>query len=401
VSGPSALRAALESALAANPDDLAAHMAYADLLSEEGDPRGEFIRVQLAREAAEARGEDVSALVADERRLLALHEAAWLRTLHPLRLTDFGTMTFEATFRRGWVDSLDLYYLQPPLAAALARAPEARLLSRLRILDLEADVPAEELPPWDFEMLREGAEDEPSNPALAPLAGSASLANVRSLIIGGEDLPDNPDELDDQDPRFLSRVSGVGVVEIVRGMPRLEELRLLTMGVDTRRLFCLGSLGNLRVLQAYNCGHCPLRLLADNATFRGLTHLLLQPRRLYPDEQAHLRLGDVRPLLRSHNLPSLTHLSLRMSDIGDAGVEEIIASGILKRLNVLDLRYGKVTNHGAYRLASCPDARQLVRLVLSNNDLGPAGVLALQQAGVRAVTEEQGEGTDLFEFDME
>ena len=42
------LRLALEQALVENPDDLAAHAAYADLLMEEGDPRGEFIQVQLA-----------------------------------------------------------------------------------------------------------------------------------------------------------------------------------------------------------------------------------------------------------------------------------------------------------------------------------------------------------------
>src|SRR4051794_27599896 len=44
------LREALEAALIENPDDVAAHMAYADLLSEDDDPRGEFIQVQLALE---------------------------------------------------------------------------------------------------------------------------------------------------------------------------------------------------------------------------------------------------------------------------------------------------------------------------------------------------------------
>src|SRR5262249_7189339 len=36
---------ALEQALVENPDDLAAHGAYADYLMEQGDPRGEFIQV--------------------------------------------------------------------------------------------------------------------------------------------------------------------------------------------------------------------------------------------------------------------------------------------------------------------------------------------------------------------
>src|SRR5947209_8737880 len=45
-----ALREALESAILAHPDDLASHMAYADFLSDQGDPLGEFIRTHLALE---------------------------------------------------------------------------------------------------------------------------------------------------------------------------------------------------------------------------------------------------------------------------------------------------------------------------------------------------------------
>src|SRR5262245_17823379 len=50
--GPASLQAALEEALFANPDDRAAHSAYADYLHEQGDPRGEFIQIQLALEDA-------------------------------------------------------------------------------------------------------------------------------------------------------------------------------------------------------------------------------------------------------------------------------------------------------------------------------------------------------------
>src|SRR5215472_15320381 len=46
--GPSPLQKSLEQALADSPDDLGAHSAYADYLMEQGDPRGEFIQVQLA-----------------------------------------------------------------------------------------------------------------------------------------------------------------------------------------------------------------------------------------------------------------------------------------------------------------------------------------------------------------
>src|SRR5579872_2767624 len=46
----SSMREALETALVADPNDLANHMAYADWLAEQGDPRGEFIQIQLALE---------------------------------------------------------------------------------------------------------------------------------------------------------------------------------------------------------------------------------------------------------------------------------------------------------------------------------------------------------------
>ena len=59
----SALRQALEKALVEDPDDRAAHAAYADHLAEQGDPRGELIQVQLALEDEQVTG-------AQRRRLL-------------------------------------------------------------------------------------------------------------------------------------------------------------------------------------------------------------------------------------------------------------------------------------------------------------------------------------------
>ena len=43
-------KAQLEKSIFKNPDDATAHRAYADWLTQQGDPRGEFIRVQLELE---------------------------------------------------------------------------------------------------------------------------------------------------------------------------------------------------------------------------------------------------------------------------------------------------------------------------------------------------------------
>ncbi len=46
--GLPSLQAALEEAIREDPEDRAAHAAYADLLTEQGNPQGEFIQVQMA-----------------------------------------------------------------------------------------------------------------------------------------------------------------------------------------------------------------------------------------------------------------------------------------------------------------------------------------------------------------
>ena len=68
------LRAALEAALAEDFDDLAAHAAYADLLTEMGDPRGELIQVQLALEDVGCIGAGRAELERREEELLGAHE---------------------------------------------------------------------------------------------------------------------------------------------------------------------------------------------------------------------------------------------------------------------------------------------------------------------------------------
>src|SRR5215469_1293480 len=72
------LRDALEAALVEDPDDLATHRAYADYLQEQGDPRGEFIQVQLALEDPTRSAAERKTLQQREAKLLKAHQAEWL-----------------------------------------------------------------------------------------------------------------------------------------------------------------------------------------------------------------------------------------------------------------------------------------------------------------------------------
>jgi uncharacterized protein (TIGR02996 family) len=350
--GPAPLQLALEKALADNSDDLAAHSAYADYLNEQGDPRGEFIQVQLALEGPKCLPAQRKQLQEREKVLLSQHRPQWLGHLADpiLKMTDC-----EYQFARGWLDRLHIPILSLPFAQLLAKAPEARLLRQLGI----ENTPYDEV---DDEAM-EGA-----GPLLA-LAQSANLANVRIFRLGQLSNPEDVPSLGTHGLTFI-----FDGVTLVKKMPHLEELYLGEHGLNVEDLFALKSLKRLRVLQVDHIESVyPLEILAANSSFAQLTDLLICPH----GGGGYLPLAQVRELVRSPHLKSLKHLQLRLSDMGDAGCQEIVQSGILKRLKVLDIAEGCITDKGAQILAGCPDLKNLQRLDVRSNWLTAAGIKAL------------------------
>ena len=107
----SSTRQALEDYLAANPDDLAAHSAYADWLTENDDPRGEYIRLQLALEDKTHPAEQLKAIYETATAIFDKHEKEWIGPLYDF---EFSTLTGRfkhenlephvlLSFRRGWI----------------------------------------------------------------------------------------------------------------------------------------------------------------------------------------------------------------------------------------------------------------------------------------------------------
>src|SRR5438874_4230340 len=96
------LREILEADLVADPDDIATHMAYADLLNEAGDPRGEFIQLQLTHEQTSSSVRR-QALLRRVRSLLNEHGHEWLGGLAPYLLGRPQTRATPYLFARGWL----------------------------------------------------------------------------------------------------------------------------------------------------------------------------------------------------------------------------------------------------------------------------------------------------------
>lgn len=86
----------LTAAVHEDPDDVQARAVLADALQETGDPRGEFIALQLLE--LDGRGTEESTRRADE--LLGQHLETWLGAIHPV--------VYRGWFRGGFLDKVEL-----------------------------------------------------------------------------------------------------------------------------------------------------------------------------------------------------------------------------------------------------------------------------------------------------
>jgi uncharacterized protein (TIGR02996 family) len=380
---------AFDTALVTNSNDLAGWCAFADYLVEHGDPRGEFMQVQIALEDENRPAKDRKALKAKEEALLKKHEATWLGGLAPFLLNpkkpknSWQTEKIGYAFRRGWLAELDVPYLGVEFTRALNKAPEAKFLQKLHVHTNAYEVEEGE-GDADDQTYKPGP-DLPKNAssddmAYHLLARFPHFASVRAFHLGNS-LSGDFDESDN------CHTDGELAHHYAKQMPHVEELRLLAHRVDLNKLFVL-PMPQLRVLQVFHCHKHPLDKLAANPTLGNLTHLLFQPH-APDDEHPYIRMRELRAVSRATNMPKLTHLALRFSDFGDEGIKELIDSGLLKRLKVLDLYGGCVTDDGAKLLAANPDAKKLERLNLNLNALSAQGVKALKGAGIKATTKDQ------------
>lgn len=386
---------AFERAIIENPDDVASYSAYADWLQEHDDPRGEFIAVQLALEDETRSKEAREALKAREAELLAAHEREWLGPLadhfFERPVGDQSDPNYdwnqpevpktEHVWRRGHLAEITLECLTAKLAQAMADSNATRTLQKLVVTTTaynmgmqDEDTPRRVPPPPEYRTYDEWLE----------LLGAPMLRSLRVFQWGDGDMPP-------EDGWTANHTRAYGLERLIAEMSRIEELHLICKSYGSAILFALPHLTNLRVLRMYALGEpygddvyeVPLDVLASNPALGNLTHLSVHPH--FAFDRSFVPLGRVAPLLRSTNLKSLTHLQIRLSDMGDDGMREIIASGILKRLKELDLQHGEISDDGARLLARCPDAKKLERIDLSYNGVTSAGLAALRKAKINAV----------------
>ena len=387
-----------EAALRANPDDIAGWSAFADYLTEQGDPRGEFMQAQLALEDESLAAAERKKLQAREKALIKKHENEWLGAFAEAtrsgrtegnweRGKTVQRAAVEARFHRGWVRHVMFHRLSVQEVRALSRAHELRMLSELVVRRVEYEVPDGAGEPTDNHY-SPGPDvpkdvEEYDGPALHALARCPHLKGVRVFQLGEYE--------EGKDVDMNCHTPGELAHHLVKQMPDIEVLRLLAHNVESGKLFTL-PMPKLRVLMLYHAKRYPLDKLAANKTLTNLTTIRMHPHAIdYDDEAdgAYIRFPHLKAICRSPHLRALRHLELRLTDFGDKGAKEVVESGILKRLKVLDLQGGCITDAGAKVLADCPDLKNLERLNLDSNALTKDGEKLIKATGVNVTTKNQ------------
>jgi len=375
---------AFEKAIQNNPRDLAGVAAYADYLAEHDDPRGEFMQTQIALESESLPKAERKNLHNREVELLGEHEAEWVGdwATHP----DVGQATDEWVAPKGWVpyrftrgllSSVELGGLTVDVARKVVKAPQLRFVTELTVHDIAYEEEYEDGPD-----LKESDGEEPSQYILVRWP---QLRHLRVFRFGGCD----PEDYDSDWCPYRSHTPGILIADFAKQMPHVEELHIMAhFREEAERLVSL-RMPELKVLLLYHGWNYPLDKLAKNASLTNLRELRCHPHALEGGDEPYIRLPHLRAVCRSKFLTSFTHLQLRLANFGDKGIDEIVSSGILKRLKVLDLRHGTVTDEGAKALAACPDVKNLGHLDLSWNRLTAVGVKALTATKVKATLNRQ------------
>ena len=364
-------------ALTENPDDLAAHMAFADWLSEQADDRltawGEFMRLQLAQEQTPPVGKRKTP---DMRRIEELRgdfEMHWLGEKLAIPLLGLGTEDLRNRSRyahdtqtrryvRGWLDSLTMFGLDKELARAMAGSKALRLLRTLEISELEGDY-----------------EDG----SLAVLAKSTVLANVRHL-------------------RFIAYGPDSGLTSLIRSMPQLKSLRLAVDGLEPGSLFAMPSLASLHTLEVIGPVRFQLEKLAANPAMGHLRRLALNMAAdsddIFDEPEEYLSDDEIHAICYAPYLTGLKELALHWVETTDDDAWRPFAeSGILARLDLLDLTRSNLHDRSVEILAASPDFARIPRVILDENYLEPLTVRRLRQ--INKGVEAHDQRDDFDEYD--
>jgi uncharacterized protein (TIGR02996 family) len=385
------------------PDDDAPRLQYADYLTSQNDPRGEFIRVQCAIAKRAPHGEEYWTLKQRELDLLAIHGPNWRAPVRAA-LAPWSPGTTQIEFQRGFVESFPHYdYFGDVGPELLEKIPTLRHLvvtlydttstkkSFWEELDL-GDKPPQHTTDELSRCKRFGQIDQlriksdpmsgepPTSEQLAAFLGSPWLRSLKSLQFYGVNF----------DRRF-SRMLGT--------LPVLKQLRELEFhdlcgdsfppsfqksGLpNTLESFAASGMQNRRRIR---------KLFGNGISFPRLKRLDFDSDDL--DDHvatAWSKNGKISPIESLHLKGSF----------GDKGAAAIVRAPWAARLKTLSLSSENMQDKGLIAIAGCPAQESLEELEVQGGSMGVSGAQTLARSSLSHLRQIRWGAWDESEFGRE
>lgn len=392
---------ALLEQVVANPDDLDVRRVYADLLMEHGDPQGEHIQLSCALEQMavdDPRRAQTREAVESQWHRHGLRWSRALRQVGPFNRSGAGTSPISSA--RGFPETLGggAAEIVPHLEQAVGVAPIRALdlgvdtaglkalaatpaLAQIRALALRCDHETSTRPvikllasPHLRRLERFELHGGLCAELAAALARCEALAGCRELTlvntVGDEIGPDGAAI----EPEGLGP-DGLGLLCQSAGLSRLERLTLHRARLGPDGIAALDALKGLRRLSITwdRLGVRGAQALAATAGLATLDELVL--------ERCELGPKGLTALVAAPSFAGLRRLDLQGPGNGlGRGLEALLRTLELPRLEALGLGQGMIRETGARLLATTDKLKQLVELDVSGCSLKEAGIEALAAA---------------------
>jgi uncharacterized protein (TIGR02996 family) len=298
--------ASLIDAVLADPDNDDARRVYADLLSQHGDPRGEFILIDIALDgplSIRKRAE----LDARRAELLKAHGKTW-----------FPYALAAKRVRHGFLHTVIGAFKQ--IKTAAAKLFDAEPVVEVQITDIEDEETVEKLveAKWLAKVRRLVLRGQIGDEGFASLCASPHTANLTALNVTAHELG-------------AEALDGLGA-----GLPRCTTLVLTANPFGDDGLTALRRWKHLAGIETLYLSGCELtgdgvRTLLDNFSLPRLDKLCLTNNEELGDEGA----GAI--VAAADRLPRLRHLELANTGISESAVAALRAA-TLPALRRIDLR---------------------------------------------------------------
>lgn len=361
------------------PWEDAPRLVYADWLTENDDPRGEFIVLQCRLASGKLGPKDVKAAKAREAELLDAHREEWFGPLEKwLREHDSYALS-HVKLRRGFVSSCRLTVQQrDDLATLLQKAP---LLEELELRG-DAVAPVPQL----AQLERLEAEGEVAESVLPALENAASLARLSLSLRPTRDISLDLSRCPKLEALWFSseRVTQVKLPPTLRAVRWSGDstalLKVLSPPLTT--LAISGAVVSEELVSVLKRCAPTLEVLAlDGAKFgKGqlATVLGLSWPRLKSLDLSNVGLGlEGAKLVAAMKAPQLELLDLTYTRLTDAGAMAVLSAPLLDTLKEVSLRANKLT---AAAIAPVLKQKHSLRLLnLKKNALSAAELKALEK----------------------